>query len=342
MQYRRMGNTDLSLSEIGFGCGGNAGLMIGGSFADQLRIVARAVELGVNYFDNSPDYGNGVAEENLGLVLKELKLRPLLNSKVEIRQENLDDIAGHVVRSTEDSLKRLGVDCLDVLQIHNGPARPPLHLAGRAYAQLEIEDFFRPGGALEGLRRVLLDGKARFVGFICRGNDGDEVRRLLDTKLFHLINVPYTLLNPTAGGPPPPGLAVDRDFGGVLVDAPDRGVGAAIYSPLAGGFLTDAGVLGAPRHPLARPVDAAADASRGKRDKAAKLRFLAAECGISLAQAAYRFILSHPGVTTVLGGFSAMSQLEELTAMSGAGPFAPDLTARLDALWQSNFAGAAG
>ena len=68
-----------------------------------------------------------------------------------------------------------------------------------------------------------------------------------------------------------------------------------------------------------------------------KLRFLAAECGISLAQAAYRFILSHPGVTTVLGGFSAMSQLEELTAMSGAGPFAPELTARLDALWQSNF-----
>src|SRR3989441_10239673 len=99
--------------------------MVRGSPAEQRRVVARAVELGINYFDNAPDYGNGVAEENLGRVLKELKLRPVITSKVEVRNTDLGDIAGHVVRSTEESLQRLGVDYLDILQIHNGPA--PAH-----------------------------------------------------------------------------------------------------------------------------------------------------------------------------------------------------------------------
>jgi L-glyceraldehyde 3-phosphate reductase len=108
------------VSEIAFGCGGNAGLMVRGSAAEQLPIVARALELGVNYFDNAPDYGNGVAETNLGVVLKSLGARPILNTKVEIRAENLDDVADHVVRSAEASLRRLGVDHVDMFQIHNG------------------------------------------------------------------------------------------------------------------------------------------------------------------------------------------------------------------------------
>jgi aryl-alcohol dehydrogenase-like predicted oxidoreductase len=55
MEYRQVGNTDLRASEIGFGCGGNAGLMVRGSSEEQRQVVARAVELGINYFDNAPD-----------------------------------------------------------------------------------------------------------------------------------------------------------------------------------------------------------------------------------------------------------------------------------------------
>ena len=181
MQYRKIGETDINLSAIGFGCGGNAGLMIRGSGAEQTRIVARALELGINYFDNSPDYGNGVAEINLGRVLKQLRARPLVNSKVEIRAENLGDIAGHVVASTEASLKRLGVDHLDMMQIHNGPCAQPPVMEGKYYAQLWIEHFTRPGGAIEGVERLLRDGKIRYAGFICRGNDGVEVRQILSS-----------------------------------------------------------------------------------------------------------------------------------------------------------------
>ncbi len=340
MEYRQVGNTELRVSEIGFGCGGNAGLMVRGSPGDQQRVVARAVELGINYFDNAPDYGDGAAEENLGRVFKALKIQPVVTSKVEVRHADLGDIAGHVVRYAEESLKRLGVDALDILQIHNGPASPPPKLEGQVYTQLWIEDYLRPGGAVDGLQRVLRDGKARYVGFICRGNDGDQVRQLLDTGVFHMMNVPYTLLNPTAGMAKPSGLEVDRDFGSVIHDADANGVGVAIYSPLAGGFLTNSIVAGGDRHPLAGPRDPRTKAYRRDLKRAQALSFLmreGSEGTETLTQTAIRFILMHPGVTVVLGGFSEMKHLEEIAAVSGSGPLAPEMLSRLEQVWGANF-----
>jgi aryl-alcohol dehydrogenase-like predicted oxidoreductase len=337
VEYRRVGTTELQVSEIGFGCGGNAGLMVRGSPEEQRQVISRAVELGINYFDNAPDYGNGLAEENLGRVLKELRLRPVLTSKVEVRQANLEDIAGHVVRSTEESLQRLGVDYLDILQIHNGPAPTPTKLEGRAYTQLWIDDYLRPGGALEGLQRVLRDGKTRYLGFICRGNDAYQVRQLIDTRIFQMINVPYTLLNPTAGMAKPIGLEVDRDFGGVIDYASAQGVGTAIYSPLAGGFLTDHSVAGGDRHPLAGSRDQSSAAYRRSLEMAGALSFLRRDGTHTLTQAAMHFVLMHKGVTVALGGFSAMSHLEEIVRVSGAGSLAPELMARVEMVWRANF-----
>jgi aryl-alcohol dehydrogenase-like predicted oxidoreductase len=336
MQYRIIGVSDLSLSAVAFGCGGNAGLMIRGTPQEQTRIVARALELGINYFDNAPDYGNGIAESNLGRALKELGAKPLLNSKVEIRAENLADIADHVVASTEASLKRLGVDHLDMLQIHNGPvAKPPL-MEGKYYTQLSMEHYTGPGGAIEGVERLRRAGKIRYAGFICRGNDGAEVRQILDTKLFHLINVPFTLFNPTAGYAAP-GLKVGKDYGGVIDYAHSVGAGAAIYSPLASGFLTDDALRGDNRHPLARAYDMNAESSVRLRKQAAAVSFLARDNGITLAQAAFRFILTHPGVTAGLGGFSTIEQLEEIAAVPDMGPFSADAMTRLNHVWAENF-----
>ena len=337
MKYRRMGSSDLSLSEIAFGCGGNAGLMMRGSLSEQVRIVSRALELGLTYFDNSPDYGDGRAEENLGRVLAEIKVRPILNSKVEIRAENLDDLAGHVVRSTQASLKRLGVDYLDVLQIHNGPIHPAPMMEGAYYAQLGIEHFLSPGGALDGARLCLEKGLARHIGFICRGNDGVYVRQLLDLGVWGLINVPFTMLNPTAGYDPGPGFT-GKDYGGVLNAAHQAGVGGSVYSPLAGGFLTDDAVAGLDRHPLARKSpDPAQAAVNRQRLAAGKLQFLSRQSGLSLAQAAYRFILMHEGVTTALGGFSSIEQLEEIARVPDLAPFSSDLMAQVHALWARDF-----
>ena len=335
MQYRIVGETGLRLSAIGFGCGGNAGLMLRGEAREQTRIVARALELGINYFDNAPDYGDGLAEMNLGRALKEIGARPLLNSKVEIRAENLGGIESHVVASCEGSLKRLGVEQLDVLQIHNGPSAAPPEMGSR-YTQLHMEHFTRRGGAMDGLRRLHRDGKFRFAGFICRGGDGAEVRTLLDSGLFQIINAPFTLINPTAGHEAS-GLRGVKDYQGCINAAQARGIGAAVYSPLASGFLTDDAVAGLDRNRLARAYDMNSEASARLRKQAAAVSFLARENGITLAQAAFRFVLTHGGVSVALGGFSDLQQLEEIAAAPDMGPFSADAMARLADVWRANF-----
>jgi aryl-alcohol dehydrogenase-like predicted oxidoreductase len=341
VRYRTIGKSGLVVSEIAFGCGGNAGLMVRGRPDEQVSVIGRALELGITYFDNAPDYGDGIAETNLGRALKTLGTRPVLNTKVEIRKENLGenlgDLADHIVRSAEGSLRRLGVDHVDMLQIHNGPTRADPKLEGRSYSQLPLDHFLRPGGALDGIERLKRSGKIKYAGFICRGNDGEEVRELLDTGMFHLINVPYTLLNPTAGRAKPSGLTVEKDFGDVISFAHAHGAAAAVYSPLASGYLTDDSIAGTPRHELARAYDLESSASLRLRHMARVLTFLSRENACTLAQAAFRFVLMHEGVAATLGGFSTQAQLEEIAAVSGAPPFSADQTQRLEALWNADF-----
>ena len=341
MNYREVGGTGIRLSEIGFGCGGNAGLMVRGTFEQQRDAIERALELGINYFDQAPDYGGGVSETNLGRVLRELGVRPNITTKVEVRAHNLDDIAGHVTRSLDESLKRLGVDHVDFLQIHNGPFIDRPELSGRAYTRLWIEDYLRPGGALEGLQSAQRSGKARFIGFITRGKDAPAAQRLIDTGAFSLINVSVNLLNPSAAMKPS-GLRVDQDYGGIMSYAAAHGVGAAIYSPLAGGALTDSAAAGIPAHPLARgprSPEAGETLSRGAKAFSflSKILDSTAQEEHSLAEAAIRFILSLEGVTTVLGGFSDKKQVEEISACSDKGPLSQQNMARIEQAWHSNF-----
>jgi L-glyceraldehyde 3-phosphate reductase len=226
-----------------------------------------------------------------------------------------------------------------MFQIHNGPSRVDPKLEGREYSQLSLDHFMSPGGALEGIERLRRSSKIKYAGFICRGNDGEEVRQLLDTGVFHLINVPYTLFNPTAGRARPNGLTLEKDYGDVIGFAPTRGAAAAVYSPLASGYLTNDSVAGIPRYELARAYDLESPHSLRLRQKARALNFLSRENGCTLAQAAFRFVLMHQGVATALGGFSTKAQLEEIAAVSGSPPFSADQMTKLDALWNADFAG---
>jgi aryl-alcohol dehydrogenase-like predicted oxidoreductase len=332
MQYREVGKTGVRISEIGFGGGGNAGLMIKGTPEEQRDAIERALDLGINYFDQAPDYGTGVSETNLGRALKTLGVRPYITDKVEVRAENLDDIAGHVVRSVDESLQRLGVDYIDFLQIHNGPVSTRPELSGRSYTHLWVEDYLRPGGALEGLERVKRAGKARFIGFITRGNDGAAARQLIDTGVFSLLNASVNLINPSASQKPY-GMQVDADYDGILNYAAAHGVGAAIYSPLANGVLTDNTLRGGDPHPLARGARTSEAATLASQ-QASAFRFLSNSGG--LAQAATRFVLGLPGVTVVLGGFSDRAQVEEAVACSGKGPLSEEQLVRIEMAWRAN------
>ena len=250
MRYREMGATGIRVSEVGFGSGDNAGLLVKGEPQEQIRAVERALELGVNYFDTSPDYGKGLAETNIGKAMREIGFRPVLATKVEVMPDELDHIADAVVESVEDSLRRLQVDCVDVLQIHNPPSiETDTTVPG--WLHLGLSDYLGPGGALEGMERVRRAGKARFFGFANEDADADAVLALLETGEFHMLNVWYDLLNPTAGLPTPDGLDVQHDYGQFLRRARELSVGAAAIRPLAGGVLTDHAVGGGGRHALA-------------------------------------------------------------------------------------------
>ena len=73
MQYRTIGQTGIKVSEIGFGCGNNAVLMVKAPYDDQVKAVHHALDLGINFFDTAFAYGLGKSEENLGRILNELR-----------------------------------------------------------------------------------------------------------------------------------------------------------------------------------------------------------------------------------------------------------------------------
>src|SRR5246500_937197 len=101
MDRRKLGRTGLEVSVLGFGCGAVGGLMIRGSAADQERAVARAIELGINYFDTAPLYGNGASERNLGRVLNRLKPDVAVGTKVLLAAPEASRIGEAVTRSLE-------------------------------------------------------------------------------------------------------------------------------------------------------------------------------------------------------------------------------------------------
>src|SRR3954468_17142486 len=119
MQKRRLGRTGLEISVLGYGAGAVGGLFTKGAAADQERAIARALELGINYIDTAALYGNGESERNLGRVLKKLKPDVVLGTEFRLKAADRSRIAGAVTRAMDDSLKRLGLDHVDLFQLHN-------------------------------------------------------------------------------------------------------------------------------------------------------------------------------------------------------------------------------
>src|SRR6202140_606962 len=120
MEIRVFGRTGMQLSVLGFGCGAVGGLMVRGDPLDQERTIARAIDVGVNYFDTAVQYGNGESEKNLGRVLKVLKpANALVGTKVRLPAADFSRIGEAVARSLEGSLARLGMERVDIFHLHN-------------------------------------------------------------------------------------------------------------------------------------------------------------------------------------------------------------------------------
>src|SRR6266545_5325196 len=123
MEMRTFGRSGMRVSILGFGCGAVGGLMVRGDPADQERAVARALEAGVNYFDTAVQYGNGESERNLGRTLRQLKpVNAIVSTKVRLPASDFGRIGDAVAASLEASLRRLGMERVDVFHLHNAIA----------------------------------------------------------------------------------------------------------------------------------------------------------------------------------------------------------------------------
>src|SRR5437773_415651 len=96
MKFRPLGRTGFDISEIGFGCGDNAGLMVNGSAAERRDVVEKALAVGINYFDTADHYGDGKSEVNLGATLREIGGRPFVATKVRFSGADWEDLAAGV------------------------------------------------------------------------------------------------------------------------------------------------------------------------------------------------------------------------------------------------------
>src|SRR5262249_38754570 len=120
MEMRVFGRTGVKLSILGFGCGAVGGLMVRGDAADQEHTIARALDVGVNYFDPAVQYGDGESEKNLGRVLQKLKpANAMVGTKVRVPPSDFGRIADLVTASLEASLLRLRLDHVDIFHLHN-------------------------------------------------------------------------------------------------------------------------------------------------------------------------------------------------------------------------------
>ena len=137
MELRTLGRTGLRVSALGFGAGAVGGLMTRGAAADQERAVARALELGINYFDTAPIYGDGESEKNLGRVWKTLRPAAAVGTKVRLAPEERSRIGAAIT-----AFFLLLVVLKMTLGVSLGIALVPLQTGPRARAQ-DVGALFR-------------------------------------------------------------------------------------------------------------------------------------------------------------------------------------------------------
>jgi 1-deoxyxylulose-5-phosphate synthase len=314
MDYVRMGSTGTQVSRLCLGC------MSFGGMADwtlnedaSMPIMRKAVEAGINFFDTADIYSRGQSEEILGRGLKELKVRrdeSVVATKVFNPMGRGPNRGGlsrkHISQSIDASLTRLGMDYVDLYQIHRFDYETP------------IEE------TIEALDDVVKSGKALYIGassmfayqFSKYLNRADQAGR----TRFSMMQNHYNLLY----------REEEREMNPLCLE---EGVGLIPWSPLAGGVLAgsrEAGTvrsksnMGLGRDRYNRPADhAVTDA----------LKKVAAERGESTAQVAIAWLLSKPAVTAPIVGASKAEHLDAPLA-AVANPLTADQIAALEAPYE--------
>jgi len=309
MEYRRLGSSDLDVSEIALG----SWLTFGGG-VDRDRAVAcvdRAFALGINFIDTANVYGRGAAEELLGEVLG---TRPrdsyVLATKLYFPMSDTDRglSRAQVLKQVDASLQRLRTDHVDLYQCHRYDAATPLE------------------ETMEALTEVVQAGKARYLGFSeWTAGHIEAAHALPDVERFTSSQPQYSLL----------WRLPER---AVIPTCAAEGISQIVWSPLGQGVLTGKYSVGSPP-----PADSRASSEkmgwamgRFLTDEVIgaveRLRPIAADVGLSLPQLALAWVLREPNVAAAIVGVTRPEQLDDNAGASGVRLESATLAAIDDAL----------
>jgi L-glyceraldehyde 3-phosphate reductase len=297
MRYNRTGKSGLKLPAVSLGLWHNFGGV--DVFETARALLFRAFDLGITHFDLANNYGPppGSAEVTLGRVLKE-DLRAHRDELVISSKAGYGMWDGpygewgsrkYLISSLEQSLKRLGLEYVDIFYSHRPDPETPLE---------------ETMGALD---QIVRSGKALYVGI--SNYPADMTRRA--AQLLRELGTPCLIHQPAYS-------MLNRWVEGDLLHAlRDDGVGCIAFSPLAQGLLTDKYLSGIPAdsragkaHGFLRPAQVTEDGL----DKIRKLDVLAKARGQTLAQMAIAWVLRHPEMTSALIGASRVSQIDDAVA----------------------------
>jgi aryl-alcohol dehydrogenase-like predicted oxidoreductase len=286
MQQRALGTSGFEISTIGMGTWATGGWMWGGQDDEaSLEAIHAAVDHGVNWIDTAPIYGSGHSEAIVGRAIKALPAsrRPLVFTKFGLGEDSeaaatRSASRADVLRECEASLKRLGVDAIDLYQLH-WPAPQPIAETAAACAEL------------------LQAGKIRAIGVSNYSVPQLEEWRATGVPL-HSVQSPYSLFRPA--------IAAD-----VLPYAATTNLGVIAYSPLFRGMLFGTWKKGK-TFPEGDTRGAHKDYQGARFDRhldaIAALRELAGDSGLSVPQLAVGVLLATPGLTGCIVGARSARQ----------------------------------
>lgn len=299
MKYNRCGASGLKLPAVSLGLWHNFGS--NGNFDNMLELCQTAFDRGITHFDLANNYGPvpGAAEENFGRILKK-SLGVYRDELVISTKAGYDMWPGpygdwgskkYLVASLDQSLRRMGLDYVDIYYHHRPDPETPLE---------------ETAGALDGIVR---SGKALYIGI----SNYNKEQTIAISSLFRKMGTPfiinqrkYSMFD----------RSIERD--GLKAYAAENGIGIITFCPLAQGLLTDRYLNGIPENSRIKTdgrflkEDAITDETLGK---VRALNAIARERGQSLAQMALAWIMRDGDITSVLIGASRAAQIMDNVGM---------------------------
>ena len=294
--------------------------MTGDATDDQLATIARAVDLGIDYFDTAATYGGGRSESALGAALKTLGLteRVRIATKVRLMSEDRDDIGRAVRESFEASCARLGVERVTLLQLHNSIT----HARDDLPTSITIQDVLGRDGVVAALEALRREGRVEHFGFTGLG-DMQSVSQIVKDGPFVSAQIPLNILLPMSGADASAG-SVDVDYMELVRICHQYKVGVIGIRVFAGGAL----VGQEPSPHTYKTKFFTLDVFQRDRIRAATLAELL-PADISPVAASVRYVTHNLQTTTAAIGFATPQQVEQAAALSNDGPLDPALVQRI-------------